>query len=160
MTTYQEELMPPLAENLVADDFILKTDITWESTGGLVTCGFNFRAEPNFEEGKQYRFEMFRLSGLPAFWISYLRYGFYEQDLAPWDTSSAINQDQGATNEVILFAEDGKFTLYINDQRIGQFFDYSEKLVDGYLSYYAWQESGESTCQFDKTWIWLIEEED
>ena len=38
----------------------------------------------------------------------------------------AIDQGQGATNYVIFIAEDGQFTLYINDERIGQFVDYTE----------------------------------
>ncbi len=159
MTSYQEELMPAFAEDLVANDFILKSDITWTSTGGLVTCGFNFRSESNIEEGKQYRYEMLRLSGLPVFFISYMQFNIYEQYLSPLVTSRQIDQSQGATNEVIIFAEDGKITVYINELRAGQYFDYAEKMPEGYFSFYAWQESGESTCAFDNTWVWLIEEE-
>ena len=158
MTEYQEEVMPAFAEDLVANDFILKTDITWNSTSGLVTCGFNFRSESNLEEGKQYRFEILRLSGLPLFALSYLEFNQYKQNMAPWVQSRAIDQTQGATNEVILIAEDGKFLVYINDVRAGQYIDFSERMSEGYFAYYAWQESGESTCTFDNTWVWLIDE--
>ena len=37
-------------------DFVLKTDVTWDSTGGLAGCGIIFRSEPNFEMGEQYVF--------------------------------------------------------------------------------------------------------
>jgi hypothetical protein len=160
MTSYQEELMQPFADDLVANDFILKSDITWTSTGGLVTCGFNFRSERDVEKGEQYRFEMLRLSGLPVFFVSYLEFNRYMQNVSPLVTSRAIDQTQGATNEVIIFAEDGKFIVYINAERAGQYFDFGEKRSEGYFAFYAWQESGESTCAFDNTWVWLIEEEE
>jgi hypothetical protein len=47
---------------LAASDFVLKSDITWESTSGLVTCGFFFRSEENLDVGKQYIYEMIALS--------------------------------------------------------------------------------------------------
>jgi hypothetical protein len=149
----------PFAEDLVANDFILKTDITWESTGGLALCGFYFRSEPNFEQGEQYLFEMIRLSGLPGWDIALWKYGNLKKAITKMHTASAIDQGQGATNEVILFAQDGQFTLYINDERIGQFFDYTEARSDGYFAFDAMQESGDTTCTFDNTWVWLLDEE-
>ena len=41
---------------LTFGDFVLKTDVTWDSTGGLAGCGIVFRSEPNFEMGEQYGF--------------------------------------------------------------------------------------------------------
>jgi hypothetical protein len=159
MSDYNTYYYLPIDESLEAKDFILKSDVTWVSTGGLVTCGFLFRSEANFEEGKQYLFSMQRLSGLPEWRIAYLQYGLYQRNITGWRAASAINQDQGATNELILQVVDGEYTLYINDQRIGTFPDYSVKNDEGYLAYYGYQESGESTCSFKNSWIWLIEDE-
>jgi hypothetical protein len=150
----------PFAENLVANDFILKSDITWDSSGGLAICGFFFRSESNFEQGEQYIFEMLRLSGMPAWDIALMKYGDYTKAITNVRTAGAINQDKGATNEIILIAQDGEFTLYINDQRIGQFYDYTESRSDGYFAFNGSQESGETICQFDNTWVWLIDEEE
>ena len=149
----------PFAKDLVANDFILTTDITWESTGGLAVCGFYFRSEPNFEEGEQYLFEMLRLSGLPGWDISLWEYGQLKKAITKMRTAGAIDQGQGATNHVIFIAEDGQFTLYINDERIGQFVDYTESRSDGYFAFDAWQEFGKTTCTFDNTRVWLIDEE-
>jgi hypothetical protein len=149
----------PFAENLVANDFIIKTDVTWDSTGGLAVCGFYYRSEPNFEQGEQYLFEMLRLSGMPAWAIALMKYGDVKKAITNVRTAGVIDQAKGATNEVILFAQDGEFTLYINDQRIGQFYDYTESRTEGYFAFEAWQESGETICQFDNTWVWLIDEE-
>lgn len=149
----------PFAKELVANDFIIKTDITWDSTGGLAICGLYFRSDPNFEQGEQYMFEMLRLSGLPGWDISLWEYGELKKPITNMRTAGAIDQEEGATNEIILFAEDGQFTLYINDERIGQFFDYTESRTEGYFAFDARQESGDTICQFDNTWVWLIDEE-
>jgi hypothetical protein len=50
-------------DNVIASDFIIKSDITWETTG-LVFCGIIFRSEPNFKQGKQYQFLYMRFSVL------------------------------------------------------------------------------------------------
>jgi hypothetical protein len=56
----------------------------------------------------------------------------------------------------MLIAESEKFTLYINDTRAGSFYDYSKNMLEGYFAFSAWQESGESTCTFDNTWVWAL----
>jgi len=145
------------AENLVAKDFILETEITWESSSGLAGCGLFFRSEPNFEQGAQYELAFLRLSGLPAWNIVYSKYGELQKNVTGILTAGAINQEQGDTNTYLLIAEEGKFTLYINDQRIGSYYDYANSRLEGEFAFTGWQESGETTCTFDNTWIWLLE---
>jgi hypothetical protein len=156
MDEYQEWTFEPFAEGMVASDFVVKSDITWDSTSGLVTCGFFYRSEENLEEGKQYLYEMYRLSGLPAYELTYLQYGDYQKSLSKIQTSEAIDQEQGSTNEVILIAEGEKFTLYINGLNAGSYYDYSKNMLEGYFAYSAWQESGKSTCSFANTWVWAL----
>jgi len=153
---YQEWTNDPFAEGLPASDFVLKSDITWESTSGLITCGFFFRSEKNIDEGKQYVYEMIRLSGAPQYAISFMEYGQYQKSISNVHTNSAIQQEQNSTNKVVLIAEGEKFTLYINDIRAGSFFDYSKSMLEGFFAYSAWQESGESTCTFADTWVWAL----
>jgi hypothetical protein len=140
-----------------AGDFILKSDITWESSGGPVICGFIFRSEPDLEGGAQYQFRMQGLSGQPSWAISFYQYGQFAADVSGIRSSGAILSEQGSTNTVILFAEGEKFTLYINDQRIGSFFDFSQRRTEGDFAFLAQQESGESSCTFDKAWVWSLE---
>lgn len=147
----------PFADDLLAENFILKTDVTWASTSGLSSCGFFFRSEPNFEKGEQYEFLAYRLSGLPMWQIMYLKEGKYEKDITGVVTASAIDQEQNSTNTYYLIAEEGKFTVYINDIRIGSYYDYAITRSEGYFAYEAYQESGETSCYFDNTWIWVLE---
>ena len=144
-------------DSLTAKDFILKTDITWESTSGLAGCGLIFRSERNFKQGAQYELAFLRLSGLPVWFIMYADDGEYLKDVTGTLTAGAIDQEQGSTNTYILVAEEGKFTLFINDLRIGSYYDYANSRLEGEFAFTGWQESGETSCEFSNTWVWLLE---
>ena len=154
---YYPYIYSPFAEGLIASDFILSIEITWESTGGFAGCGFFFRSEANFEDGEQYEFQTIRLSGLPAWDIIVNKYGEFQRNITGVLTAGAINQEQGSMNKYLFIAEGGKFTLYVNDQRIGSYHDYSVTRADGRFAFTGWQESGETTCTFKNSWVWLLE---
>jgi hypothetical protein len=154
---YDGYLYTPFAEDLLAEDFIMKTDITWASTSGLAGCGFLFRSEKDFEKGAQYEFVAIRLSGLPVWNIIHSSDGEFQKNVSGVVAASAIDQEQGSTNTFHLIAEEGKFTLFINDQRIGSYYDYANSRLEGYFAFTGLQESGETTCFFDNTWIWMLD---
>ena len=141
---------------LVADNFILKSDITWEATG-IIVCGFVFRSEPNIEQGKQYHFAYLRLSGLPAWDIEVFDFGRFKNTPTKTQFSDAIDQGNGATNQVVLVAQDEKFMLYINRADQGRYFDYSKQRMDGSFAFLGSQESGTGSCKFENSWIWALE---
>ena len=145
------------ADSLVAKDFILKTEITWESSSGLAGCGLLFRSEPNFKQGAQYEIAFLRLSGLPAWEIAYIKEDEFQKSITGILTAGAIEQEQGSTNSYLLVAEGGKFTLYINDVRIGSYYDYANSQIEGRFAFTGWQESGETSCEFNNTWVWVLE---
>ena len=149
--------MKSFADSLVAKDFILKTEITWESSSGLAGCGLLFRSEPNFKQGAQYEIAFLRLSGLPAWEIAYIKEDEFQKSITGILTAGAIEQEQGSTNSYLLVAEGGKFTLYINDVRIGSYYDYANSQIEGRFAFTGWQESGETSCEFNNTWIWVLE---
>jgi hypothetical protein len=153
LTEYQQWTYDPLAGDFGAGDFVISTDVTWD-TDAIMTCGFFFRSEDNFEQGAQYLFQFLRLSGLPAWEIAYLKDGKYENSVAG-AASSAIDQESGATNKIVLAVEGEKFTLYINDERQGSYYDYSKQRLDGKFAFSAWQDSGETTCTFENTAVWV-----
>ena len=147
----------PFAEDLIASDFVLKTDVTWEASGGLLICGFMFRSDANFYTGSHYKLLYLRFSGLPGWDIEAYKAGeFFSNVTGKIRFASAIKMDNGATNKFILVAEGNKFSVYINDQRIGSFYDYSKVRTDGRFAYYGWEEAGISSCKFENTWVWLL----
>ncbi len=142
-------------KNVIVSDFIIKSDITWETTG-LVFCGIIFRSEPNFKQGKQYQFLYMRFSGLPAWAIEFDQFGEFKNSITDIKFSKSINLDNGAANQVILVAQENEFTVFINGVRQGRFFDYSKQVGEGGVAFLAAEDSGKSTCTFENTFIWAL----
>ncbi len=141
--------------DLTADNFILKTDVTWEASG-IILCGVTFRSEPNIEKGKQYKLVYLRLSGLPAWEIEFFENGRFKNTPTKTQYSNAIDQSNGATNQLVLVAQDEQFTIYINRARQGRFFDYSKQSMDGNIAFRAEQDSGKGSCKFENSWLWAL----
>jgi hypothetical protein len=146
-----------LEEDPTAGDFIFKSDVTWEATG-LLVCGAVFRSEPNIEKGRQYLFSFLRFSGLPAWRIEVDQYGQFQNSPTDIRFSGALDLDNGATNQFILVAQDNEFTLYLNQNREGRYFDYSSQRSEGVFAFFASQTSGQGTCLFENSWIWSLDE--
>ncbi|MBL8051561.1 MAG: hypothetical protein JNM46_10100 [Anaerolineales bacterium] len=144
------------AEDVVGRNFILKSDVTWNSTGILV-CGVIFRSEANIQEGRQYHFVFLRFSGAPAWAIEFFEFGYFKNSPTDIQYSSALNLNNKATNQFVLVAQGGEFNIYINKVRQGRFFDYSEQQKEGAFAFFAGQDSGEGSCEYEDSWVWELE---
>jgi hypothetical protein len=144
-----------IGENLTASDFVIKTDITWESQGGLAGCGVLFRAAPNLDKGAQYQFLTIRLSGYPGWDIEMWDLGKWQYTLGNQvQQSKSINQENGGTNTYTLYVKDKAFTVFINGQKIKTLTD--SKLTNGVLAFHVFQDSGSTTCTFNNAWVWVL----
>lgn len=144
-----------LDQKVTASDFVFKSDVTWDTTG-LILCGASFRAEDDLKDGKQYRFLYLRLSGAPAWAIDFYDFGRPKNSITKIKYSDALKLDNGATNQFAIVAQGEAFTVYINGVRQGKFFDYSKQSLEGIFSFIALEDSGESTCTFENSWIWAL----
>lgn len=146
----------PFGNGQEYSNFILKSDVTWK-TEGIMICGFMMRSEENFHKGKQYLFQFLRFSGLPAWVIE-----FYDDRVFKGSVtgqikfSSALNLNSGATNQFIIIVEDNKFTIYINGERQGSYYDWSKLASKGQFAFFASHESGPASCEFKNSWIWAL----
>jgi hypothetical protein len=157
VNTYGEWYAEFIDPDLVVQDFIFQTDVTWESTGGLATCGLIFRAEEDLDRGAYYEFASIRLSGLPMWFVHRFDYNTVQDDMtAKYPFSSAINQKQGSMNKYAVIARGNSFTFYANGDRLGTVFN--SKLPDGRIAYTINQESGETTCVFENSWLFELVE--
>lgn len=145
-----------IAKDLSAADFILKSDVTWDATG-LLLCGAIFRSEPNMEKGKQYQFVFLRFSGLPAWAIEVHEYGLYQNSPTKAKFSDALDLDNGATNQFLLVVQDDHFTLYLNQERQGTYYDFSKQRAEGSFGFLGIQQSGRGNCEFENSWIWSLD---
>jgi len=151
---YQGKDSQLIGENLTASDFVIKTDITWESGGGLAGCGIIFRSSPKLDKGAQYQFLTIRLSGWPAWEIDMFDLGKFQYTLGQTQISKSINQENGGTNTYILYAKDKAFTVFINGEKTKTLSD--SKLINGVLAFHVFQNSGSTTCTFNNGWVWVI----
>lgn len=142
--------------NPTAANFILKSEVTWKASGILI-CGTIFRSEPDLNEGEQYQFYFYRLSGLPAYFIDVYQYGEFQYSVSKDQYASELDTTNEATNEFMLVAQDEQFTVYINGVRQGRYFDNSKQRMDGSFGFLAWQESGTGSCKFENSWIWVLD---
>lgn len=145
----------PFAEDVKGKDFILKSDVTWNATGILI-CGAIFRSEPNLELGKQYTFLFLRFSGAPAWAIEYYEFGYFKNSITGVKYSSAVDLKNGVTNQVLLVAKEGEFTVFINGVRQGRYFDNSKQREEGDFGFIASQDSGEGSCRYNNSWVWEL----
>lgn len=153
--TYMEDKIDVDYPDYSAADFVLQTDVTWEGTGGIAGCGLLLRAEPDFEKGAQYRLFLARLAFRPLWDIEYYKYGRFQSNVMGQVLDAPmLNDKSGDTNRFIVIAQGDKLTVYANGDKMGSAID--GRLERGIVAFYAWQESGENTCTFTNSWLWVL----
>lgn len=139
-------------------NFVLHTDITWNTSSGLAGCYIVFRSDGDLERGRNYQFVTIRLQGLPLW--GFAIFNNERGDLLDPEgllPDGDIEDLQGSTNEIVIVAEDTKFTAYANGERLGT--QVNSKLAKGAIAFGAFQESGTTTCEYKHTWVWSLDKE-
>jgi hypothetical protein len=152
VTTYNESRYVLLG---VPDqkDFVVHTEVTWNSTSGLAGCGILFRADEDMQNGGHFDFALMRLEFKPMWDIEYAKFGRWQQTLNGKPTPSDSIQDEPlSTNKMTLVVKGNEFTPYVNGEKLLTV--KSDKQPEGQLAFHAWQESGESSCEFSNSWLW------
>ncbi len=142
-------------------NFLLQTEIQWDSTSGLAGCGILFRSEKDFEMGEQYAFLLMRLQGMPLWEIEYWNYGQFQYVVTVdghSQTTGNIRDTKNSTNRIALLADGDKFTMYINGEKLST--AQNDKRAKGLTALMAYQESGKSSCIFSNSWMWAFNEEE
>jgi hypothetical protein len=155
--TGRTEVFKEIDEKLTAGDFIFKSDVTWNGAG-ILWCGAIFRSEANLDQGKQYRVYFRGDSGLQVYFININvdESGKFKNQVAWSKFSGGPEISNGATFQFMLVAKGEQFTLYVNGQRQGRFFDYSKQRSEGYFGFVASQDSREGSCKFENSWVWML----
>lgn len=141
-----------IADEYTPANFIFKSTVRWHSSGALI-CGLTFRSEPDIEQGKQYQFYFYRLSGLPAYEIDIFEFGRFKNTISDVKFSEGISYNK---NEFVLIVQNEEFTVVINGKQQGKFYDWSNQRKDGHLAFLAWQDSGKGHCSFEDSWLWVL----
>ena len=155
VNTYLEEKRQTNYPEVSMADFAFHSDMTWETSTGLAGCGFVLRSESDLDRGKQYRVYMVRILNLPLWDIEYYKHDQFQRNVTgDLLSAGALNTEQGSTNAITIIVQGGKLAVYGNGDRLGIFTH--NALSQGILGYMAFQESGETTCTFTNSWLWVL----
>jgi hypothetical protein len=155
VSTYMEEKQEKITEDPIGD-FILVTDVKWNSSSGLAGCSLIFRSDEDLENGVRYVFPIMRLQNAPAWDIEYYKYGEWQQTLTLGKVqfSPALNDQPESTNHLALVVKGDQFSPFINGDPLMVVTD--NKLESGHIFFETWQESGTTTCTFSNGWLWAL----
>jgi hypothetical protein len=156
-SSYGTTIFEPIDEGTEYKNYVLHYDVIWESTSGLAGCGLIFHSEKNLGSGKQYRFYAYRFSGLPYWTVELWNYNWPPTStMGRGKINSAINQDNGSKNTFTLVVREDVMTVYANDIRLSHV--PISTLNKGRIAFFAFQESGETTCAYENAWLWNLDE--
>jgi len=197
----------------VAQDFVVSSDITWNTQYGTSGCGFVLRSDGNKNALNQYMVISTRgASGHVLFVTMSDGKVVGGRDIYAYGIDPNFNWENNATNNLTVVGRGNEFTIYSNDTLIGTInpqdpvrlpgippvpnppanvgdvnamnlfrkqvaeqqavatqitADYqkrqreanaADKLFQrGFVAMVVLSESGRSECNFDNTWLWLIE---
>jgi hypothetical protein len=138
------------------DNYVLQTDVTWTSEGGLAGCFIGFRSEEDVVDGAQYRFYMMRLQNAPMWDMEYWKNDAWQVTLTgDVKFSGSMDDSNDGHNTITLVVNGNDIIPYINGDK--HFQVNTQKLSDGIISLGVFQNSGETTCTYTNTWLWVLE---
>ncbi|MCI0394191.1 MAG: hypothetical protein L0332_28405 [Chloroflexi bacterium] len=142
----------------VARDFVLAADITWNTRFGTTGCGFVIRTDGNEEAFNQYMVIATRgAQGHVGFII--MQNGevlddeitdFYATGIDP-----LFEWQNDTTNRLVVVGRGNTFSIYTNGTKLGDVTP-SVAFDRGFIAFVALNESGDTTCQYNNAWLWLL----
>lgn len=143
----------------VAKDFVLQSDITWNTQYGSTGCGFVVRSNGQEEAFDQYIILATRAGNGHVLFTIMEDGRLRRNELFDW-YAGAIDPNfdwrNDTTNRLTIVGRGNTFEIFTNGKRLGEFTP-SRVFERGFIALVALNESGTTTCQFDNTWLWLIE---
>jgi expansin (peptidoglycan-binding protein) len=142
----------------VARDFVLAADVTWNTRFGSTACGYVIRSDGNEEAFNQYLVLATRgAQGHVGFAI--MQDGEVKDDEITDIYANGIDPrfewQNDTTNRLTVVGKGNTFTIYTNGTKIGEVTP-SVAYDRGFTAFTALNESGDTTCQFDNGWLWLL----
>lgn len=137
-------------------DFVLQTDVVWNSKSGLAGCMLSLRSEEDVIKGEQYRFYLMRLVNAPMWDFEYWNNGKYQSTMTgDVQYSNAIDDSQDGNNTLTFVVNGDDIIPYINGDEHKSVS--SSDRSNGFVGLGVFQESGETTCTYSNTWVWILE---
>ena len=199
---------------VIAKDFVISAEITWNTEYGSSGCGYMLRSNGDQNKPDQYMAMITRGgNGHLVFAIMEDGQPVGGYDIFPRTNDKSFDADNGTTNRVAVMGQGGVFTFFTNGTWVGEIDlnepppkpvlppipqipddptdndlmeQYRKKLKEyeeliqeindnykalltryeqkspifeeGFVGFALISESGETTCDFENAWLWIIEE--
>lgn len=157
LSAYQEDRIKPIS-NEKFTNFVIQSEIKWNSSTGFAGCGLAFRAEEDLKMGAHYLFQTLRLQNAPAWDVELWKYDQWAATVSNGKAhvTPAIKDYQDSVNKIALVVYEDEITPFINGEQ--QITFKSDLLKEGLIGYFAFQDSGKTTCTFSRTWVWALKD--
>ena len=141
----------------VAGDFVVSTDITWNTRFGTSGCGLVLRTDGNEEALDQYLVIATRGANGHVFFAPMIDGEVVEdriEDMYARGIDPLFSSANDTTNRLTVVGRGTQFDVYTNGTLVGQVSD--DLYQRGFIALVALNQSGRTVCQFDNTWLWLF----
>lgn len=144
----------------VAQDFVLASDITWNTQFGTTGCGFVLRSDGDQEGDYDQYIALITRASSGEMLFTIMQDGEVKDDeitnLNVTRLDPNFQWQNDTTNRFAVVARGNTFSFFTNGAYLG---DVTPSLAfeRGFVFFVGLNESGTTTCQFDNSFLWLIE---
>jgi hypothetical protein len=138
-------------------DFVLSTTITWNTRFGDAGCGLVLRTDGNDEAVNQYVLVMTRAANGHVYFAPMVGGEVLEPEIVDMyarGIDPAFTSANDTTNRLAVVARGATFTVFTNGTQVGQL--ENSRYDRGFVAMTALNNSGQTHCEFDNTWLWLL----
>ncbi len=137
----------------VVTDFVVSSDITWNTLYGESGCGVVLRSDGNQDALNQYLVLITRAAnGYAGFTVMRDGEVISIDDMYARGIDPVFSSANDTTNRLTVKGQGTVFTIYTNGVQIGQIQD--DQLDRGFVALVALNRSGNTHCAFNNTWMW------
>lgn len=139
-------------------DFVIASDITWNTQFGSTGCGYVLRSDGNEENITQYLAVATRGgSGRVLFGTQIAGNLVMDDsvDIYANGIDPLFEWQNDTTNRIVVVGRGRNFSFYSNGTHLGDFSP--ENLIErGLVAFVALNESGTTFCRFENAFLWLL----
>jgi hypothetical protein len=139
----------------LTSDFVVSSDITWNTGTGLAGCGFVLRSDGNEDAINQYMVIASRGGNGTVFFVKQTNGEFFHEDPFSTNPDPQFEWQNDFTNRLTVVARGNTFTIFTNGTQIGQVTD--DTFTRGFVAMVALSESFKTHCEFNNTWLWNLD---
>jgi hypothetical protein len=144
----------------IAQDFAVAADITWNTRFGTTGCGFVIRSDGDPEGNYDQYIVLATRAGNGQVLFAIMQDGDTKTNeisrIVAYQIDPQFEWQNDTTNRLAVVGRGNTFSIYSNGTFLADV-QPSIAYERGFIAFVALNESGDTTCHYDNTWLWLIQ---